>query len=329
MPQVSGAKTRVIGITETEYNTVPGTPDGELLYFQSFNVVPSAERGQDPTISGYRGQPRGVLGRQNVAGPVVVTVAPQSIGWWLKHLIGAPTVAGVGPYTHSFAYGDANPLPAGITFETDYSSAISGAGRWLVQSGCRINQATFAFQTGTPFQSATFEILGASFDAANVASLDATPNDGGHSGWGVSNITMELDDGATEVCIETLNVVFGNDLDADLFCVSAGGVRHGLPEGFAIVTGNGTALFDTPALMNKALADEDLKVVVTLSRGDGLGSAGNESLVLTIPLSSLDQTAPPIEGPRGLRLPFNFVAHRGTGELGVTALLKNARATVG
>jgi hypothetical protein len=320
MPQASGAKSRVIGITETTYNTVPGVPDGELLNFQSFNVVPSAERGQDPTISGYRGQPRGVLGRQNVAGSVVVTVAPQSIGWWLKHLIGAPTVAGTGPYTHSFAYGDANPLPAGITFETDYSAAITGAGRYLVQSGCRINQATFAFQTGTPFQTATFEILGASFDADNV---------GGHSGWGVSNITMELDDGATEVCIETLNVVFGNDLDDSLFCVSAGGVRHGLPEGFAIVTGNGAALFDTAALMNKALADADLKVVVTLSRGDGLGTAGNESLVLTIPLSSLDQTAPPIEGPRGLRLPFNFVAHRGTGELGVTAVLKNARATVG
>lgn len=328
MPKATGAKSRVIGITEATYNTVPATPDAELIYFQSFGVAPSAERGQDPTISGYRGQPRGVLGRQNVAGSVVVTVAPQSIGWWLKHLIGAPTTTGVGPYTHSYAYGAANPLPAGITFETDYGAAISGAGRYLVQSGCRINQATFAFQTGTPFQTATFEIIGASFDADNTVSLDATPNDPGHSGWGVSNISMLLDDGATAVCIETMNTVFGNDLDADLFCVSEGGKRHALPEGFAIVTGNGAALFDSPALLNKALADQDLKVAVTLSRGDGLGSAGNESLVLTIPLSSLDQTAPPIEGPRGLRLPFNFVAHRGAGELGVTAVLKNARATI-
>lgn len=331
MGQVTGAQVRLIGITESTFNTVPGSPSGELLYIQTFTPGLSAERAQDPTLSGYRGQPRGVRGRQNVQPQAAVTIAPQSIGWWLKHLIGAPVDTGAGPYTHTFSVDMVNnPIPPGITFELDYGANISGAGRYLVESGVRIRRGTFAFQTGQPLQTATFELEGASFDADSVASLDSTPNDGGHSGWGVSDISLELDDGSTAACIEQLNVVWDNDLDTELFCLNNGGQRHALPEGFAIVTGSGSAMFDSAALYNKAVNDEDTKVVVTLSRGDGLGTAGNESMVFTIPLSSLDQTAPPVEGPRGLKLPFNFVAHRAAGaELGVTVVLKNARATVG
>ncbi|RJS04874.1 phage tail tube protein [Xanthomonas sp. CFBP 7698] len=326
MAQATGAKSRVIAVTETTYNEIPATPDAELIYIQTFTLKPSAAREQDPTLSGFRGQARGTLGRREVAGQATVSLAPGSIGFWLKHLIGAPATTGsASPYTHTFSL--ANPLPAGITFEVDYGAAIAAPGRYMRYSGCRVNQAQFQFQTqGTP--SATIDLLGSSSDGTIATSLDATPTDPGHAAWGVSNLALVLDGGTTEVCLESLNVTWSNDLDGDLWCINNGGQRHGLPEGFAIVTGDGVAQFDTPVLLNKALNDQDLAIQVSLTRGTGAGTAGNESLVITIPLSTIDQTAPEISGPRGLKMPFNFVAHRTTGELGVTAVLKNQRATI-
>lgn len=325
MTQATGAKSRIIAVTETTYNEVPASPSAELMYVQTFTLKPAATREQDPTLSGYRGQARGVLGRKEVSGQATISLAPGSIGFWLKHLFGVPTTTGEGPYTHTFSL--ANALPAGILFETDYGSAIAGAGRYIRYGGTRINQVAFQFQTsGTP--SATIDLVGSSSDATALATLDDTPTDGGHAAWGVGNISLLLDNGDTEVCLESFSPTFSNDLDTDLWCINNGGQRHDLPEGQFVVNGSGVAQFDTPALLNKALNDEDLAIQVMLSRGTGDGSANNESLVLTIPLSTIDQTAPEISGPRGLKMSFNFVAHRVSGELGVTAVLKNQRATV-
>ena len=139
---------------------------------------------------------------------------------------------------------------------------------------------------------------------------------------------LQFDDGALEVCLDNLTITLGNDLDADQWCVGNNGIRHGLDEGAFIVSGTGVQHFDTPALMNKALADQDAKLVVTLTRGTGAGTAGNEQLVLTIPNLVLAANTPPIDGPRGIRLGVSFTGHRTTGEIGVTAVLKNAMPTV-
>lgn len=326
MPQATGAKARFIAVAETTYNELPLTVDAELIYAQTYSLKPQAAREQDPTLSGYRGQMRGTLGRVDVAGSATVSVAPQSIGFWLKNLIGSPATSGTGPYVHTF--GLPSVLPPGISFEVDYGAAIAAPGRYVRHHGCRISQGRFQFQTqGTP--AATFDIVGARSDATAVASFDPTPTDPGHAAWAVANLSLKLDDGATEVCLESLDFTWNNDLDTDLFCINNGGQRHDLPEGFAMLTGSFVSMFDTPALLNKALNDQDLAIEVGLTRGTGAGTAGNESLVITIPLSTLDQTAPEVSGPRGLKAPFNFVAHRAEGaELGATVVLKNQRATI-
>lgn len=329
MPSATGAQARIAGFTETTYNTTPGVPDGRLIAVQNFNVRANEARDQDPTLSGYRGQSRSVAGRREVSGSATVSLAPESIGFWLAHILGKPTVTGAGPYTHSFsiAQSGANALPVGAEFEVDYGANIGTPGRYVLYKGVRVNQAVFNFPTQGP-STAQIDLLGADFDAEGVAPTDATLTDTGHSAWSAKQVTLVLDGGATEVCFESLSVTFGNDLDADQWCVGNGGVRHALPEGFFICTGQGVVYFDTAALMNKALNDEDAAIAITLSRGDGLGTAGNESLVITIPLAVFEANTPPIEGPRGIKFQANFTAHRTTGEIGVTAVLKNALAAV-
>lgn len=326
MAQVRGTAVKVIGFTETTFNTVPGTPDGEVLYFQQFGVGASEDRVSDPTLSGgARGEVRSVADKRDVQGSVPITLAPQSLGFWLKHAIGLPVTSGLGPYTHTFAV--ANGLPPGALFDLDFGAAITGAGRFVRYSGCRISRAQFSFPA-TGLQTASFDVRGAGVDATAVAALDATPTDPGHTAWSAKNLALVFDAGATVVKAESASVTWDNDLDDSVFAVGDQGTRSELPEGLAKVSGQIAAFFTSAALMNKALADTDVSLVITLSRGDGLGSAGNESLAITIPSLVFAVKTPAVDGPRGLKFTSDFTAHRTSGELAVTAVLKNARATI-
>ncbi len=329
MGNATGALTRIAAFTETDYDTPPVVPDGRLIAVQSFGLRAAEARETDPTLSGFRGQSRSTAGRRDVSGTILVSIAPQTIGLWLAHVIGRPVTTGAGPYTHTFAVdpNGAGALPAGLMFETDYGAGITAPGRYVRYNGVRINQGTFQFPSSGP-PTLSMDALGANFSAAATTPLDATLTDAGHSAWSAKQIALEFDDGALSVCMESLSVVMGNDLDADRWCVGNGGTRHDLPEGSFIVTGQAVQFFDTPALMNKALSDADAKIKVTLTRGTGLGTAGNESLVITIPLAVFEANTPAVDGPKGLKLQANFTAHRGVGEIGVTAVLKNALATV-
>jgi hypothetical protein len=331
MPQATGALTKLLGVTQSALKAVPASPDAEILYVRTYDYDADQPLESDPTLAGgLRGEQRGERGRVDGSGSAVLTLGT-SIGFWLKHLVGAPTTVGAAsPYTHTFQVGNgANAIPPAMLIEADYSSRIATPGRYDRDMDIRVESATFAFSTGSAFQQATFNLRGASLSTQPGAPVDASPTDYGHVGWGVSGVTLELDGGATQVCVETLNVTWNNDLDTDLYCLNDGGQRHDLPEGRAIVTGDGVAQFDSPVLRAKALAGTDLALKVTLKRGSGAGTVGNEQLELTIPVSVIKAPKPPISGPRGLKQNFTFQAYRATGaELAVTWVLKSPRAAI-
>lgn len=330
----TGAVSRIVGFTETAYNQQPSPANGLILPVQNFGLRANEGRNNDPTITGFRGQPRSIAGRREASGGVLASIAPESIGWWLTHLIGRPatTSLGGGVYQHVFTVNrdGANSLPAGALLEVDYGPGISTPGRYVRYSGCKINQATLAIpNNGTP--TINMDWLGANFNAAEVAPLDGTPTDNGHSAWSAKQITVAVlkpDGYPAMVCFDSLNLTYGNDLDADQWCVGNGGVRHALPPGFVIAGGNAVAHFDDPALMNLMLADSDAEIEVELTKGTGDGTAGNEVLTYSVPSVVFEANTPPIDGPRGLRLQANFTAHRTSGEIGITATLINSLATV-
>lgn len=327
----TGALTKIVGVTQSEFGEVPGAPAAEVLHVTSFDLSDNEPEDQDATLgSGYRGQPEGAPGQLSVTGTAGVNIGT-SIAWWLKHLVGNPTTTGSGaPYTHLFAVGDgANALPAAGLYERDYSSRITGAGRYVRNQDVRIASAAFALSATSTFQTASFTMVGASRRTLESSPIDATPEDFGHGAFPLSGVSMSLDDGSTEFCVESLNINFSNDLDDTLRCLNNGGQLHDLPEGSVIVAGDGVGHFDTAAVMAKAAARGNLKLVIVMKRGTGAGTAGNEQLTITIPLSKISAPTPAVNGPRGLKQNFSFVAHRPAGaEIGVTFELKSPRATV-
>lgn len=330
MASVPGSKVVVVAYDETTYKNTAVSPDGLRLSFAQFGVVPDQGRDNSEVLSGFRGRNRSVLGNRSVAGPVQHEVGPESIGFWLKHLIGAPDTTGSGPYEHVFEVGEgASALPPGITFEQDFTNRIGTPGRYMRYSGCRINRAGFTFNPGG-FIAVNFDVIGADWDNSAVAPLDATPTDVGHSSFSAVNVTIALSDGGgpINICLKNLVLNWENDLDPDQFCISQGGVRDAMDEGFVTISGQITALFDHASVLNKILSDTDATMVITISRGTGDGTAGNEKLVIEIPALVFSASAPAINGPRGLEVQADFTAHRTSGEIGAKATLDNAQATI-
>lgn len=115
MAQVTG-RDIVVGIfEETTYASATGVTVGELAYIRSFGLAGTIARILDETLSGFRGLPQSIVGNKDVSGPVVATVAAQSICKWLKHLFG--TVTAYRPVGTTTITG-VTPVRAGVTATT-------------------------------------------------------------------------------------------------------------------------------------------------------------------------------------------------------------------
>ena len=123
---------------EATYGTTPASPRQyfdavtESLVLDNPNIVSSRLRGgRLPTASALvKG------GRKRVAGNLDLEVQAQSIGWFLKHLMGGYAVAGsMAPYTHTFTLGD---LPVGLSIMVRRDLDVFN------YKGCRVESAAFS-----------------------------------------------------------------------------------------------------------------------------------------------------------------------------------------
>lgn len=220
-------------------------------------------------------------------------------------------------YEHEYAISD---LPAGLTIERDYGSAISGSGRFEQFHGCRVsNLGVKAPQNG--YIEATFAFKGASSKLASTA-LDAVPDDYGHTSFHSSSITT-LEEGGSAIAVVTEHDwSLDNELD-DSGYVQGASARAQLPEGRAKVAGNLTALFTSPALLTKAVNNTTSSLRCVLSRGTGDGTAGNEYISYEIPNLVYERKSPEVSGPAGVRVALAFRGFKSGSDLGLTVIMRN------
>lgn len=327
--QVRGANVRLIGTTEATYGTPSGTPTALILPFVQNNLKSDQTRDQDETISGYRGMSRSIAGNRSVAGTVQINAAPQTIGFWLKHILGAPastTATGVTTHVFGVAFDGAAALPPGMTLEEDMGADFTAASRYVRYSGVRVAQAQFSLSPAG-FLQVTSTLTGSAY-SKNSTPLDATPTDTGHAAFSTLTAALVFGSGSLAIDATKLDFTLGNNLDEDTYVIGGNGARGDLPEGMLSVSGNVEALLKDDALLAAALADEDTSLLLTLQNGTGDGTDGNEQLQINIPALVFGVSTPTVPGPKGLRLTAPFTAHRTAGEIGVTATLKTPIATI-
>jgi len=324
MVQSKGSRVRVMADTETVFGSTPGTPNGRIIYAVTSGVTDKRSQIESPVLRSTRQPSAPILGNLDVSGPLNVLVDAEGFGFLLKHLLGEPAVTGAGPYVHTFKAG--NTAPAGMVLEHDHTDQSSGNFKRLF-NGCKINNLAITVpQEG--HSTAVFDILGKTL-TADAASFDATPTDLGHSPF--SGFDAAIEEGGASLATATdvtLNVT--NNMDGGNYTIDgSGGLRTDIPEGMIGVSGNFNALFDSTTLLDKAVAGTTSSLKLTFSRGDGLGSAGNESVEFLIPELKYAVAGPEVSGPQGLLVPMSFMGFFGSSSEATAfqAIVKNSIAT--
>jgi hypothetical protein len=215
MAQISGSDIQVLLYHESAWGVDPGTPAAQIAYIQSLGLTANQNLVTSEVISGGRGVRRPGAGNLSVAGAIRTEVAPENIGFWLSHLLGAPTTTGVSaPYTHGFV---PDALPAGFRVEKDYTAALASKVERF--RGCRISSATFTLpQEG--FVTAEFQIAGKDH-AIITAPLDAAPADPGHAGFTGFEGTVKQG-GSPLGYVMSGSLTIDNSLRTDMFVIGGG-----------------------------------------------------------------------------------------------------------
>ncbi|MBI4715842.1 MAG: hypothetical protein HY760_07905, partial [Nitrospirae bacterium] len=149
----------------------------------------------------------------------------------------------------------------------------------------------------------SFDIVGAS-ETVGGASMDATPTSYTHIPFTAFQATI-LEGGGAIATVTEAEITIDNDLDKDGYTVGSAGKRTQLPEGFAMVSGSITALFDSIALYNKAVNGTESSLKITLDRG----VAPARSIEFLVPELVYEQQGPVIEGPKGVLVTLPFKAY--------------------
>jgi hypothetical protein len=313
---------------ETAYGALPQTPVGRKCYISTFELVSSQNQLVSPIISGGRGKRMPSQGNIAVAGTVNTTIAPETMGFWLKHALGAPVTTGTGepaaaPWTHTFR---PKALPVGFWAAKDYETKL--ADKVELFNGCRIASMDMAFPQEGP---ATFamQILGKSHSII-TAPPDASIDDPGHNEFSGFEGIVKI--GGTQVGgVTSLTLRLDNEMPGGPYVFPATGASPGYrgsnPEGQAAISGTIETVFEDFSLFDAALASTDTTFEVILSRGDGDGTVGDEKVSFLIDHSLIARASPPLNTASGMlvSLSFNGFASGAT-DMGLVVVLLNSIA---
>ncbi len=318
---VRGSDVAVAVYDEVTYGTTTSVTKGSLCYFTQTNLMPKREAVISNTISGDRARVIPGQGNMDVTGNHVLEIAPETIGFWLRHILGAPVTTGASaPYTHTFRNNAA--LPVGFILEKSWIGAgiASKVEQFL---GCRVADATFEFpQSGAATLS--MSIVGANHQIASAV-LDASLADPGHTGFFAPAVTVKLD-GTLTTLVKKASIKVANNLETDRYTLGTGGKRGDLPEGWCDVTGSLTVIVDTTLFsgwLDKAKNRTDTNIEIICTAGAGTGaSAGNEKLSIKLDHAMIDENSAEVGSPGGMELTLNFTGYKsGSTDKGLVAVL--------
>ncbi len=316
---VLGSAVKVALYDEVTYKSTTSVTKGMLAYYTECSLAASRNNVQPNTISTDRSRAKPGAGNVDVSGNLNVEMAPETIGFYLRHCLGAPVTTGASaPYTHTFR---PKALPVGLIVEKDWTANIASKVEQFL--GCRVGQATIDIpQEGAA--TLQMQLQGAKYSIAS-APLDASLGDTGHTGWFAPDCAV-LIGGSASTVVKSVQFTINNNMDGGRYALGSAGERIDMPEGFADVTGSCTVIVDATlfsAFIDKANARTDTSLEVTLTFGTGDGSAaGKEKLSLKLDHAIIELATPPISSPGGMEVTFNFTSFRsGSTDKGLVAVL--------
>lgn len=194
--------------------------------------------------------------------------------------------------------------------------------------GCLCGKLSFPIPASGMIDLST-DWLGGSETVGSSSFDSGTPTDNGSRTFdGLGIAAADILEGGVAIATVTNvgNITLDNALDGDTFVVGGGGSRSAINPGVYKVSGSLTAMFDSVTLYNKAKNLTESSLDITLKRGTGAGTDGNEFLQVVIPELNFKPSAPAIEGPKGVVATYDFEGYydNGADATAMKIIIKNA-----
>ncbi len=246
-------------------------------------------------------------------GSLTLPVGVESFGLWLKLLMGAPTSAGAGPYTHTFESG-ASSLPS-ASIEIGHPEVPF----YEMHSGIMANELTLEMQRGKGAKlTASMGLLGQG-SATDTSSNAGTLTDVSKERFSHFNGSVSRED-STLGSVTMAKLTFSNQLEG-IEAIRSDGKIGGFDPGVCAVTGELRVRFDSTTLLDQANAGSscDLDLLWEID--------ANKSLAIAVPRIFIERPKLPVSGPNGIEQTYSFIAAKqSNGDPMMTAVLTNSRA---
>lgn len=303
MARAQGSNAILLGKFRADYDT-PAAGNFAKLPFVSSTLGGDQPLLADDTLGNGRDPRDPSDDIVTVDGNVVIPVDLRNIGFWLRGLLGAPTVTGdAAPYTHLFKTGAA-ALPA-----MDLEVGLPEVPLYTLNLAAMINSMAFSFApNGT---SKVTVALIAQGDATADSSAGGAPSSMTYTRFSQFQGSIKKDDTALG-SITAADITLANNLDA-VRTIRDDGLIDGADLGAVAATGSITARFADTTLLDAASdgTPVDLAFGYTIS--------ASEKLIIATPRVLLPRKSKrQIQGAGGISVTFNFQAAKDP-TLGATA----------
>lgn len=300
MSQQQGSRTKIISAQETVFGTVSVSSNYIIIPFVSESLRMSRNLLSSKTIRSDRNPYAPTRGNVAVEGDISFELAWQHARLLVNALGNANSgVAG----TLTMKVGS---LPTGLTIEKQFPD-IDDANKYFQYSGCKVNSLKMAFKSEGAIE-CSVSVMGAKETLA-AASADSSPTDLGHDPFDGFQATITDKNSASLGDITELDFTIENNLDGSMYIIDGTGQRKDIPAGTAKVSGTLKALFKDTTLYDKAVDNTESSIQVTLTRGTGDGTSGNEKLTINMNEVIFKPQAPVISGPQGVLVELPFEAY--------------------
>jgi len=291
MSRAQGARAQMALAFESVYGTPP---------VSGFTKMPFATSGlsaEQPLIEsellGYGRDPLAPVKDAFTAdGDVVVPIDANAIGFWLKGAMGAATVAGVGPYVHTYQSGGWT-LPS-MSIEV----GMPEVPRFAMYSGVVVDALSWTMQrSGLLTMSASLVAQGEAVETTSQAGTlaDVELVRFGHFNGAVSRNGTELGN------VVSTSITYANNLDR-IEVIRGDGFIDGADPSMARLSGSMQVRFADTTLLDQAVAGDPCELVFSYSLASG------EALTFTVPKVYVPRPRVEVTGPQGIQATFDWQA---------------------
>lgn len=253
-------------------------------------------------------------GNVEVSGDLGFELYQQGMGLWFRHMFGAVSTSGAGPYTHTFTPGDMSDDH--FTLQIGKPD-VAGTVQPFTYAGCKVTEWELAAKAG---ELVTLGVSVVGRDLATATSL-ATASYGAGSGLPFSFAHASVTVGGSAAYVKEITLKGSNGLAVDRRGIGSAYIKEPLEAELRAYEGEMVCEFESLTQMNLFRNGTENALVLTIDAGSAA------KCVITTNVR-YDGSTPEVQG-RGvteLKVPFKCLGPS-TDAGAITAVLTNSDAT--